>query len=82
VRLKEAGLRCGMDISDEKIGAKIARAHGEKVAYMVIVGPKEAESETVSVRARNSKDTKRFEIDELVCNAKAKIDDKSLDLAF
>ena len=82
VRLKEAGLRCGMDISDEKIGAKIARAHGEKVAYMVIVGPKEAKSETVSVRARNSKDTKRFEIDELVCNVKAKIDDKSLDLVF
>jgi threonyl-tRNA synthetase len=81
-RLQDADLRCGMDISDEKIGAKIARAHGEKVGYMLIVGPKEAGSETVGVRMRGSRDTKSVKIDELICSVKAKIDDKSSELAF
>ena len=81
-RLQDSGLRCGMDISDEKIGAKIARAHGEKVGYMLIVGPKEAGSETVGVRMRGSRDTKSVKIDELIYSVKAKIDDKSSELAF
>ena len=81
-RLKEVGLRCSIDVSDEKIGAKVARAHGEKVVYMLIAGPKEAESGTAGVRIRGSRETKSIKIDELICNAKAKIDDKSLDLAL
>jgi threonyl-tRNA synthetase len=81
-RLKEAGLRCEGDWSSEKIGAKIARAHAQKIPYMLVVGPKEADSETVNVRIRQSKDTKTVKIDELICVAKRKIDGKLLDLRF
>lgn len=50
--LKAAGLRCEMDNRDEKIGYKIRSAQMEKVPYMLIVGQKEEESGTVSVRSR------------------------------
>ena len=79
-RLKSAGLRCGIDISDEKIGAKILRAHNEKLPYMLVVGPKEAQSDSVNVRIRSSKDTKILRTDVLIAEAKNKIRDKSTDL--
>jgi threonyl-tRNA synthetase len=81
-RLNNAGLRCESDWSSEKIGAKIARAHAQKIPYMLVVGPKEADSQTVNVRVRQSKDTKTLKIDELICIAKSKIDGKLLDLRF
>ena len=62
-QLSEAGLRCGIDVSDEKIGAKIAKAHGEKIPYMLVVGPKEAESGMVSVRIRGSQDGRTVPVD-------------------
>ncbi|HAU38106.1 MAG TPA: threonine--tRNA ligase [Phycisphaerales bacterium] len=54
--LREAGLRVELDDSPEKIGAKIRRATLEKVPYMAVVGAREAESSTVSVRHRTEGD--------------------------
>jgi len=81
-KLKDAGIRCTVDLSPEKIGAKIAKAHSEKVGYMLVAGPQEAENGTVSVRMRGSKDSKTVKIDELIAIAKTKIADKSLELEF
>jgi len=80
--LKNAGIRCTLDSSPEKIGAKIAKAHAEKVGYMLVAGPQEAENGTVSVRMRGTKDTKTLKIDELISIAREKIADKSLELIF
>ncbi len=82
LRLKDAGLRCGLDSSDEKIGAKIARAHAEKAGYMLVVGPKEAESEMVAVRMRAGKETKTIGIEEFISKAGGKIADKCVDMEF
>ncbi|MBW8035475.1 MAG: threonine--tRNA ligase [Planctomycetes bacterium] len=82
VKLKDAGLRCTRDMSSEKIGAKIARAHGDKVVYMLVVGPQEAENSTVSVRMKGTKESKTLSVDELISIAKAKIADKALDSGF
>ncbi len=60
--LRQRGLRASMDVSDEKIGAKIAKAHQEKVPYMLVVGPQEAQSGTVNVRIRGSKDTQSLDL--------------------
>ena len=79
-RLGEAQLRCGIDLSNEKIDAKIAKAHGEKLPYMLVVGPKEAQSNTVNVRIRGVKENKAMEIDEFLKTAKRKIADKSMEL--
>jgi len=82
VRLTSAQLRCGLDTSDEKIGAKIARAHGAKVGYMLVVGPKEAQSQMVAVRMRASRETKSLKIDKLISKVKCEIADKSVDLSL
>ncbi len=81
-KLKEAHIRCNCDFSDEKINAKIARAHAEKLPYMLVVGPKEAESNTVNVRIRRLKENKTASIEDFLEMAKSKIADKKIDLAF
>ncbi len=51
-QLADAGLRAETDLRNEKIGYKIREAQMQKVPYMLIIGDKEAESGTVSVRKR------------------------------
>jgi len=50
--LKEGGLRAEVDLRDEKMGAKIRDAELEKVPYMLVVGPREAEAGTCSPRRK------------------------------
>jgi len=81
-KLKRAELRCTCDLSDEKIGAKIAKAHTEKLPCMLIVGPNEAQSDTVNLRIRADKETRTLKIDEFLAMAKCKIADRQVDLTF
>ena len=67
--LKAAGIRCEMDNRDEKIGYKIRSAQMEKVPYMLIVGQKEAENETVSVRSREEGDLGSFVLEDFIKKA-------------
>ena len=55
-RLRQASIRCEIDTRDEKIGYKIREAQLDKVPYMVIIGQKEQESDSVSVRNREEGD--------------------------
>jgi threonyl-tRNA synthetase len=54
--LSQANVRAELDASNDKIGAKIRRAREAKIPYMFVVGAKEAETNTVSVRTRKDKD--------------------------
>ncbi len=80
--LRDSNLRCSTDNSDEKIGAKIAKTHGEKLPYMLVVGPKEAKTGTVNVRIRGIKENKTVKIDDFLGNVRNKIADKKIDLAL
>ena len=80
-RLKELNMRCTCDFSDEKIAAKIARAHAEKLPYMLVVGPKEAQSNSVNVRTRGVQETKTVAIDEFLAMARCILADRRIDLA-
>jgi threonyl-tRNA synthetase len=80
--LKDANVRCSCDFSDEKIGAKIARAHADKLPYMLVVGPKETQSSTVNVRIRGLKENVTVPIDRFLTIAKRKIADKDMELAL
>lgn len=51
-QLDEAGIRAELDTRSEKIGYKIREAQTHKIPYMLIVGQKEEEEGTVSVRSR------------------------------
>jgi threonyl-tRNA synthetase len=81
-RLKHEKLRCSCDLSNEKIAAKIAKAHGERLPYMLVAGPKEAQSNSVNVRIRGVKENKTVGIDEFLAAAKRIIAGKEIDLAF
>lgn len=58
--LRKAGVRAKTDIRSEKIGYKIREAQMEKIPYMVIVGDKEKEEKTLSVRHRKDGDIGAF----------------------
>jgi len=81
-KLKDSHLRCSIDSSDEKIGAKIAKAHAEKLPYMLVVGPKEAQAGTVNVRIQGIKENKTIQIDEFLAIAERKIAEKKIDLVL
>lgn len=50
--LENAGIRAEADLRNEKIGYKIREAQMQKIAYMLVIGDKEAESGDVAVRER------------------------------
>ncbi len=52
-RLREADVRCDLDVRNEKIGFKIRESRLQKVPYMVIVGDRERDEGTISVRDRD-----------------------------
>ena len=57
-QLMAAGIRCELDDRNEKIGYKIREAQAvDRAPYMLILGAKEAESGTVSVRNRDTLET-------------------------
>lgn len=60
--LKTRDLRVLVDTHSGKVGAKIRQAQLDKVPYMLILGPKEAEAGTVSVRSRSEGDQGQSEL--------------------
>jgi threonyl-tRNA synthetase len=74
--LKEAGIRSEVDLQNEKIGYKIRAAEMRKIPYMFIVGAKEAESETVSVRRHGKGNLGSMQIDEIIAEVKKENDEK------
>ncbi len=79
-QVKEGQLRCGCDLSDEKIGAKIAKAHGDKLPCMLVVGPQELESGTVNVRIRGQKSNVSMTCEAFMTAMQTAILQKSTDL--
>ncbi|HVS73578.1 MAG TPA: threonine--tRNA ligase [Phycisphaerae bacterium] len=65
-KLTAAGVRAELDLSGDKIGGKIRRAREAKIPYMLILGGKEAEQATVSVRTRKDKDLGSMHADAFV----------------
>lgn len=64
--LENEGFRCELDSRDEKIGYKIREAQLNHIPYMVVVGEKEMESRTISVRKRDEGDKGTVSIQEFV----------------
>lgn len=52
-RLKAAGLRASVDLRSTKMGAKVREATMSKVNYILVIGDREAETNSVSVRRRD-----------------------------
>lgn len=69
--IRKEGIRCEIDLRDEKIGYKIRQAHKEeRVPYMLILGAEESNSGTVSVRNRDTSETTQMTLDEFIAKVK------------
>ena len=76
--LRLAGMRVELDDSNEKIGYKIRKAQLEKVPYMIVIGKKEQENNTVGVRSRVEGDIGAMSLEEFLEKVKEEANLKKL----
>ena len=78
-RLRDAGIRAESDYRSEKIGYKIREAQMQKIPYMLVVGDRDMENQTVSVRTRAGVDLGAMSVDDFRTKCRAEIDTKVRD---
>lgn len=76
-KLDEAGIRVETDLRNEKIGYKIREAQMQKLPYMLVVGDKESENGTVSVRTRSGVDLGAMSLDAFLSRINEEISTKA-----
>jgi threonyl-tRNA synthetase len=76
-RLEDAGLRVSLDDRKEKVNLKIRDAQLQKVPYMLVVGDREAQNDSVSVRNRKHGDQGAQTVDEFLAAVKKLIETKA-----
>ena len=76
-KLDSLGIRCETDLRNEKIGFKIREAQMEKIPYMFVLGDKEAENGTVSVRGRKG-DLGTMAVDDIIAKLLEEIRTKAI----
>lgn len=79
-KLKEEGIRAEIDTRPEKMQAKIRDAQLEKVPYMLVIGQREVEANSVAIRQRDGQDLGALPFDEFLAKVKEQINTKSLNL--
>jgi len=75
-RLRDAGIRAELDLSNETLGKKIREAKTQKIPYLLVIGDKEVESKTVTVESRAGNQG-AVKLDELLKKLKDEISQKS-----
>ena len=79
-RLVDADIRAEGDYRSEKLGYKIREAQMQKIPYMLVVGDRDMENGTVSVRTRKGDDLGAMTMEDFLAKCQAEIDSKSRDL--
>lgn len=74
--LQKAGIRVEIDSRSEKIGYKIREAQIQKIPYMLVVGDKELESNSVNVRKYGEKQTETKDLDAFITELKGVIEER------
>ncbi len=76
-KLEDVGVRAETDLRSEKLGYKIREAQNQKIPYMLVIGDKEAENGTVSVRTRKGGDEGTMELQDFIHRVQSEIAEKS-----
>ncbi len=71
--LRAADFRVDVDVSAEKLGAKIREATLQKVPYQIVVGPRDEAAGTISVRSRSEGDLGAMTVDAFLAKLKAEL---------
>ena len=77
-KLADAGVRVSVDRSNEKVGAKIRNARLDRVPRMIVLGQKEVDEGTVSVRHRDHEQLATQTLDEFITGITGEIAERSL----
>ena len=72
-RLEQEGIRCELDVRNEKIGYKIRESISQKIPYMIIVGDGEMEKNTISIRGRGNENVSDLKLDDFIARLKEEI---------
>ncbi|MGN0478265.1 MAG: His/Gly/Thr/Pro-type tRNA ligase C-terminal domain-containing protein, partial [Hominenteromicrobium sp.] len=78
-KLEAKGFRCEIDDRSEKIGYKIREAQMQKIPYMLVVGDKDVENNTVSIRKRKGGDLGAMTLEAFLERAVSERDSKAID---
>jgi len=78
--LKASDIRVTAELSDDRLNAKIRDCQKRKIPYMLVVGQKEADEGTVSIRLRNGNQFPAMKIEEFISYINEKIMSRSLEL--
>jgi threonyl-tRNA synthetase len=81
-RLRQAGLRITTDYRAEKLGAKIRDAQLELVPYMLVVGPRDGQNGTVSVRDRIEGDLGAMPLESAIAKLQGETADRTVRQTF
>ncbi|KEI00888.1 threonine--tRNA ligase [Clostridium botulinum] len=78
--LKENGIRVELDLRNEKIGYKIREAQLQKIPYMLVLGDKEMNENTIAVRSRKQGDLGAMQLVDFVAMVKKEVQEKTNNL--
>ncbi|MGC5326291.1 threonine--tRNA ligase [Brevibacillus sp. SYSU BS000544] len=73
-KMKEAGIRVELDARNEKIGYKIREAQVSKIPYMLVIGEKEVQESSLSVRKRGQGDLGGMVVEDFIASITQEID--------
>ena len=77
-QMKEAGLRVSLDLTSEKIGAKIRNGRNDLIPYLCVVGAKEEELGAVGVRGRKQGEMGAIEVGKFIADLKEEVAERRL----
>ena len=75
--LQDENFRTQLDDSSERMNLKIREAQFQKVPYMIIIGDKEMNSDTISLRLRNGKSSSSQSLSQVITTIQAAVKTKS-----
>ena len=76
--LEKAGMRVQLDARNEKLGYRVREAQIKKIPYQIVVGEKDMENHTVTIRKSGSKEQVTLDVDQAVENFKLEVETKAL----
>ena len=76
--LEKAGMRVQLDARNEKLGYRVREAQIKKIPYQIVVGEKDMENHTVTIRKSGSKEQMTLDVDQAVENFKLEVETKAL----
>tara|TARA_Y100000588_G_scaffold217307_1_gene231227 strand:- start:5595 stop:7349 length:1755 start_codon:yes stop_codon:yes gene_type:complete len=76
-RISESGFRVEVNDSNDRMNAKIRQAQLQKIPYMLVVGDREVEDQSLSVRTRSGDNLESMSIDQVINRFEAQVADRS-----